>query len=116
MRHRRKKKILGRGKSHRKMLIKNLLKSFFIHEKIETTETKAKLIKPLVEKVITIGKKDNLQSRRKIIQKIGNNYIANKILKEISPRYKERSGGYTRIIKLGKRQGDNANVVQLTLV
>jgi len=116
MRHRKKKKILSRDKSHRTMLIKNLAKSFFVHEKIKTTEAKAKLVKPVVEKLITIGKQNNLLARRKIIQKINSNQIANKILKDIAPRYHDRSGGYTRIIKIGPRLGDGANTVYLTLV
>jgi len=116
MKHRKKKKILGRDKAHRKMLIKNLVKSFFIYEKIKTTEAKAKTIKPIVEKIITVGKKNNLSARRKIIKKIGSNKIANKILKEIAPKYKNRTGGYTRILKIGVRQGDGARVVYLTLI
>jgi len=116
MKHRKRRKILGRGRSHRIMLTKNLIKSFFIYEKIKTTETKAKLIKPLVEKLITIGRKNDLTSRRKIIKKIGSNNIANKILNDIAPRYKNRTGGYTRIIKVGTRQGDGAKTVYLTFV
>lgn len=116
MRHRNSKRILGRNRSHRKMLIKNLLKSFFINGKIKTTAVKAKAVKPIIEKLITIGKKNNLTSRRIIIKKIGSNVLANKILNDISPKYVERKGGYTRILKLGIRSGDGSKVVVLTLV
>lgn len=116
MRHRKKKKIISRGTSHRKMLIRNLAKSFFENKKVATTEAKAKLLKPFVEKLITIGKVNNLQSRRKIIQQISSNNLASKIINDIAPNYKERSGGYTRIIKLGPRQGDKAPVVHLVLI
>lgn len=116
MRHNKSKKTLGRPANHRRMLKKNLALSFFEHEKIETTTAKAKYIKPIIEKIITVGKKDNLTSRRYIIKKIGSNKIATKILKEISPKYKERKGGYTRIAKIGVRKGDGAETVYLTLV
>ena len=116
MRHRKKKKVISRGTSHRKMLIKNLAKSFFKNKKVVTTETKAKLLKPFVEKLITAGKVNNLQSRRRIIQQIGSNNLASKIINDIAPYYKERYGGYTRIIRLGPRQGDKASVVYLVLI
>ncbi len=116
MRHRKKQTTLGRGANHRRALMRNLARSFFLSGKITTTEAKAKAIKPTIEKLITIGKKDTLQNRRKIIQVTGSNNIANKIIKEVSPRYKERNGGYTRIIKIGNRAGDNAKQVYLQLI
>lgn len=116
MRHRKKNKVLDRGTSHRKALVKNLCRAFFEHEKIKTTETKAKVVKASVERLITIGKNNSLTSRRLLIKELGSNDIASKILKEISPRYKDRKGGYTKIIKLGGRQGDGAPIVQLILV
>jgi large subunit ribosomal protein L17 len=116
MRHRKHKKILGRPSDQRQSLAMNLMKSFFIYEKIKTTEAKAKFIKPKIEKMITLAKKNNLHSRRLIIAKIGSNIIYNKIIKDIIPRYTNRHGGYTRIIKIGSRQGDNARIVFLTLV
>jgi len=116
MRHRKKHKILGRSKSQRKALLKNLAKSFFIYKKIRTTRAKAFYLKPYVEKLITKGKINNLHSRRELIKKTGSSLIAKKILEEISPKYKGRKGGYTRIIRLGRRKGDRAEVVQLELV
>jgi len=116
MRHQKNKKILGRNKSQRRALVKNLMLSFFTHEKIKTTEAKAKLVKPEIEKIISLSKKNNLHSRRLIISRIGSQTIANKIINEITPQYKDRRGGYTRIIKLAKRQGDNARIVYLKLI
>ena len=116
MRHKISTKILGRPGNHRRMLTKNLALSFFQYGQIQTTITKAKYIKPIVEKLITAGKKDDLTTRRYIIKKIGSNKIATKILKEISPKYKDRKGGYTRITKLGKRKGDGAEEAILNLV
>lgn len=116
MRHRKKRKILSRGTSELRLLVRNLAKSFFTYEKIRTTETKAKLIRPVIEKIITIGKKNDLHSRRKIIKIIDNNKLASKIIKDISPKYATRNGGYTKIIKLGKRIGDNASLVEIKLI
>ncbi len=116
MRHRSTKKILGRGKAHRRSLTRNFVRSFFTYEKVRTTETKAKVMKSEIEKLITIGKTDSLKARRDIIKKIGSNTLATKIIKDISPRYKDRKGGYTRIMKIGTRSGDSAPEVYLTLV
>lgn len=116
MRHQKAKKTLNRPANHRRSLKKNLALSFFEHEKIETTVAKAKYIKPIIEKIITVGKKDNLTAKRYIIKKISSNKIATKIIKEISPKYKDRQGGYTRITKIGNRKGDGSETVYLTLV
>jgi large subunit ribosomal protein L17 len=116
MRHQKHKKVLGRDKAQRRGLVKSLLLSFFTHENIETTEVKAKMIKSEIEKIITLSKKGNLASRRLIIGKIGSPAIADKIITKLAPQYKDRPGGYTRIIKIGQRQGDNARVVYLKLV
>ncbi len=116
MRHQKHKKILGRDKAQRRGLMKNLLLSFFTYENIKTTEPKAKMIKSEIEKIITLSKKGNLACRRQIIGKIGSPAIANKIIAKLAPKYKDRPGGYTRIIKIGQRQGDNAREVYLKLV
>jgi len=116
MRHRKKRKVLNRGTSELRLMLKNMAASFFIYEKIRTTETKAKLIKPILEKIITIGKKNDLASRRKILKLMSNNALASKIIKNISTKYINRPGGYTRIIKLGRRKGDNAKIVEIKLV
>lgn len=116
MRHRKKHKILDRDKSHRKALLKNLAKSLFIHQKIKTTLAKAKYLKPFVEELITIGKNDNLANLRLLIKKIGSDKTAKKIIKEIAPKYKERKGGYIRIIRLGFRAGNGAEMVIIELI
>lgn len=116
MRHHKKKKVSGGGHAFQKALKRNLMYSFFTHDRILTTQAKAKLIKPLIEKVITTAKTDSLTSRRKLIKLLGSNTLATKIIKDIAPRYRERHGGYTRIIKRGPRRGDGAPVVYLAFV
>ena len=114
MRHKKRKKIISRGVSHRKALIQSLAKSLIIHGKISTTNTKAKIVRSYVERLITTGKNDNLSSRRKLIRKLNSNKLAHKVIKDISPRYKNRAGGYTKIIKIGRRKGDGAPLVYIT--
>ena len=116
MRHRKKKKILDRKIGPRKSLIKNLASSLIIHEKIKTTLAKAKFLRPIIENLITIGKKNNLISRRKLMAFFQNEKIVKKILEEISPRYKEKKGGYTRIIKGYQRKGDSAEMAIIELI
>lgn len=116
MRHRKKQKILDRDKSHRQAMLVNLAKALFIHQKIKTTSAKAKYLRHFVENLITIGKRNNLTARRLLIQKIGSPLIAKKIMEETAIKYKERKGGYTRIIKMGLRPGDGAEIVIIELV
>lgn len=116
MRHRKSTKILDRKTAPRKALIRSLAESLVIYEKIETTETKAKVLRPYVEKLITIGAKDDLTSRRKLLQKLLTKNAVNKVLEVLGPRYEKRPGGYTRIIKIGPRQGDGAKMVQISFV
>lgn len=116
MRHRKKGRTLGRTTDPRNALLRGLATNFLLYEKINTTEAKAKEIKPIVEKLITIGKENTLVSRRKLIQYLYTENAVNKVLEDICPRYKERSGGYTRIIKIGTRKGDGAPIVTLELV
>ena len=99
---------LNRTTSHRKALLMNLSNSLIKHEQITTTLSKAKELRPFVEKIITLGKKGDLVSRRKAISILQDQKNTKKIFDVISERYKERSGGYTRIIKIGNRFGDNA--------
>jgi large subunit ribosomal protein L17 len=116
MRHRKAGKILGRKKAPREALLRNLATSVILYEKIKTTEAKAKAVKPLVEKAITRGKTPTLASRRLLMKFFYTDHPVKKILEVLGPRYMERKGGYTRIIKLGARQGDGAAMVQLELV
>ena len=108
MRHRLGHKKLNRTSDHRKALIKNMLNSLVKYEQITTTLPKAKVLKPVAEKLITIGKKNTLSNTKRLVSKLQNIQTVNKIRKTLSKRYETRKGGYTRIIKAGYRYGDNA--------
>ena len=116
MRHKFGYKKLNRTSEHIKALIKNMLNSLIKYEQITTTLPKAKVLKPQAEKIITLGKKDNLQSTKRIISKLQDSKSANKVKKTLSKRYQERKGGYTRIIKAGFRYGDNAPMAIIEFV
>ncbi len=116
MKHLKKGKILDRKIGPRKALLRNLATNLILYEKIKTTEAKAKAIKPIIEKLITKGKSGDLHARRELIKYLYLDNAVKKVLEDLSPRYKERKGGYTRIIKLGTRQGDAAKVVQIEFV
>lgn len=116
MRHNKSGTTLDRKSAVRKMLLRNLATDLVMHEKIKTTSAKAKAVKPIVEKIITRGKKEGLANYRQILRYLTTESAANKVMKNLSPRYKERPGGYTRIIKLGNRKGDGAEVVQIEFV
>lgn len=115
MRHRNKVKTLDRKKSSRELLLRNLASSVLIYEKVKTTEAKAKIVKSLVEKMITTGKDGDLTARRKLIQILPQKKAIEKAL-ELGKKYKEKKGGYLRITKIGPRQGDGAEIVQIELV
>ena len=116
MRHRVSGKRLSRDTSHRRALYRNLVTDLLRYEKITTTEAKAKEVRGLAEKMITLGKKGGLHSRRQALSFILDKKVAEKVFTELAPRYAERPGGYTHIIKLGPRLGDQAPMVQLELV
>ena len=116
MKHNIKNKKLNRNSSHRKALLMNLSNALIKHEQITTTLPKAKALRPFVEKLLTMGKKADLLSRRKIISVIQDKGLSKKIIEVLAPRYKERNGGYTRIIKLGNRFGDNAPTAVIEFV
>ena len=116
MRHKLGYKKLNRTSEHRKALIKNMLNSLIKYEQIKTTLPKAKVLKPQADKIVTLGKNDSLQNTRKLISKLQYINIANKVKNTLSKRYKDRKGGYTRIIKAGFRYGDNAPVAILEFV
>lgn len=116
MRHRNKVKKLDRLKAPREALIRHLATSFILYEKIQTTSAKAKVLRPVVEKAITSGKEPTLAHRRKLMQLFYTDHPVRKILEVLGPRYKTRPGGYTRITKIGTRQGDGADMVQIELV
>lgn len=116
MRHAKKGYRLGTDESHHKAILKGLAMQLFTHEKIKTTEIKAKELRPYAEKLITLAKNGDVHSRRVAIKKLTEKDIVHKLFAEIAPKYSDRNGGYTRIRKLGNRQGDNAPVVQIELV
>lgn len=116
MKHRKKGKILGRPKASREALLRNLAAQVILYEKVRTTEAKAKAVRPLVEKVITVGRKPTLSSRRKLLRFFYTENPVKKILEVLGPRYEKRSGGYTRIMKLGHRKHDGADMAQIELV
>lgn len=116
MRHRRKGKTLDRKNGPRKALLRNLATSVILYEHVNTTLAKAKAVKPIVEKLVTVGKQKTLISRRKLASYLTIESAVNKVLEEMGPRYAERKGGYMRIIKLGVRQGDGAEMAQLQFV
>lgn len=116
MRHRVKGKILDRKIGPRKALLRNLATSLIIYEKIKTTKAKAKTVKPLVEKLITAAKANDLAARRKLIAVLFHPKAVKKTLEVLGPRYQTRKGGYLRIINLGRRAGDGAQICQIEFV
>ena len=116
MRHRVGYKKLNRTSEHRKALIKNMLNNLIKYEQIITTLPKAKVLKPQADKIITLGKKKNLQNTRRLVSQLQDKTNANKVIKTLSKRYEKRSGGYTRIVKAGFRYGDNAPLAVIEFV
>lgn len=116
MRHRVKKAILSRTKGPREALLRTLATSVILYEKVKTTKAKAKYVRPLVERAITVGKADTLTARRQLMKMLTLRNAVEKILKDLGPKYKERPGGYTRITPLKQREGDGAEIVQIELV
>ena len=116
MRHRFGYKKLNRTSEHRKALIKNMLNNLIKYEQIITTLPKAKVLKPQADKIITLGKKKNLQNTKRLVSQLQDKTNANKVIKTLSKRYEKRSGGYTRIVKAGFRYGDNAPLAVIEFV
>jgi large subunit ribosomal protein L17 len=116
MRHLKKGRRLHRSSSHRKALLQNLAVSVLIHERVQTTEAKAKEVRGLVDRIITWGKRGNLHARRLAVRQVRSRTVVKKVFDELAPRYRDRPGGYTRIMKVGYRHGDSAPMVVLELV
>ena len=116
MRHGLAHKKLNRTSEHRKALLKNMLNSLIKYEQIKTTLPKAKFLKPQADKIITLGKKETLQTTKMLVSKLQDIKSANKVKKTLSKRYQNRKGGYTRIIKAGFRYGDNAPMAIIEFV
>jgi large subunit ribosomal protein L17 len=117
MRHQKTRHKLSRDSAHRKALLMNLCKEVIEHERIKTTEAKAKAVKPELEKLITLAKRGDLHARRQALSTLGQDkFVVHTLFAEVAPRYAERPGGYCRILKLGPRQGDATEMVFLELV
>ncbi len=107
---------LGGGPAHERLLLANLAAALFTHKSIKTTETKAKRLRPVAERLITFAKRGDLHARRRVLAVIGDKNVVHELFTEIAPLVEHREGGYTRITKLGFRKGDNASMVQIELV
>jgi large subunit ribosomal protein L17 len=116
MRHQKKTRKLGRTSQHRDAMLANIVASLIQHKRVKTTLAKAKAARPLAEKLVTLGKGGTLHDRRLAVAKIGQKDVVSKLFKEVAPGFKDRKGGYTRIIKLGPRQSDSAPVAFLEWV
>jgi large subunit ribosomal protein L17 len=117
MRHQKQRNKLSRDAGHRRALLYNLCRQVIEHERIRTSQAKAKAAKPEVEKLITLAKQGNLHARRQALAWLNNDkFVVHKLFEEIAPRYAERPGGYTRIVKLGPRRSDSTEMVFLELV
>lgn len=116
MRHRKAKNKLGMNASHRHAMLRNMVTSLLEHERIVTTDAKAKALRSLADKMITLGKRGDLHARRQALEIIRSKDIAKKLFDEIAPRFKDRQGGYVRVIKKGRRPGDNAAMSLVELV
>lgn len=116
MRHRLANKKLGRNSAQRKALLRSLVTSFLDKERINTTLAKAKALRPVAEKIITLAKKNSLHARRKVLRFVYEKNVVKKLFEDIGPRFTERPGGYTRIIKTGQRAGDGAQLAIIELV
>jgi large subunit ribosomal protein L17 len=117
LRHRKTRHKLSRDSSHRRALLRNLSREVIEHERIETSQAKAKAVKPEVEKLITLAKRGDLHARRRALSALGQDkFVVHKLFEEVAPRYSERAGGYTRIVKLGPRRSDSTEMVYLELV
>ena len=116
MRHRASHRKLGRKTEHRISLLRNLAASLISHGRIRTTEAKAKELRPFVEKLVTLGKRDSLHARRRALSILPRREVVTKLFSDVSPRFSERPGGYTRILKLAHRQGDGASMAFIQFV
>ncbi|MDE2761730.1 MAG: 50S ribosomal protein L17 [Gemmatimonadota bacterium] len=116
MRHRKKGRSLSRSPSHRRALLRNMATSLLRHERITTTTARAKELRPYVERLITLAKRGDLHARRLVARRIADREVLGKLFDDIGPRYAERPGGYTRILKLGNRRGDAADMALIELV
>ncbi len=116
MRHGKRVPKLGRTAAHRKAMLRNMVTDLFRHEKIETTLPKAKALRPLAEKMVSLGKRGDLHARRQALAVVRDKGVVHKLFTELAERYRDRQGGYVRILKLGYRRGDNAPMALVEMV
>jgi large subunit ribosomal protein L17 len=117
MRHAKQRNKLSRDSAHRRALLRNLCRDVIEHERIQTSQAKAKAVKPKLEKLITLAKRGDLHARRQALSELSQDkFLVHKLFEEIAPRYADRPGGYTRIVKLGPRRSDSTEMVFLELV
>ncbi len=116
MRHRVRGRQLSRTASHRRAMLNNMVTEFFRHDRIVTTEAKAKELRPFAEKLITLARRGDLHARRQVERRIRDRVVAGRLFGEIGPRFASRPGGYTRIVKLGHRSGDGAEMARIELL
>ena len=117
MRHAKQRNKLSRDSAHRRALLRNLCREVIEHERIRTSQAKAKAVKPKLEKLITLAKRGDLHARRQALSELGQDrFLVHKLFEEVAPRYAERPGGYTRIVKIGPRRSDSTEMVFLELV
>ena len=116
MRHRAKGRQLSRTSTHKRAMLNNMAASLFLHERIETTEAKAKELRPFVERLITFARRGDLHARRQVERRIKDREATGRLFKEYGPRFAGRPGGYTRIVKLGHRVGDGAETARIELL
>src|SRR5215467_1235232 len=116
MRHQRTGKKLGRDSAHRKALYSNLTGALIEHGRIRTTVTKAKAVKPIAERMITLGRRGDLHARRQAVAFLRSKDVVHKLFAEVAPRYADRPGGYARIVRIGPRPGDSAEMAYLELI
>ncbi len=115
MRHRKKGRQLSRTRSHKRAMLRNMATSLFRHERIRTTEAKAKELRPFAERLISLARSDDVHSRRRAGRQIADREVLQKLFHDIGPRFRGRPGGYTRILKLGARKGDGAELALVEL-
>ena len=116
MRHRRKGRQLSRTRQHRKAMLRNMATSLFRHEGVETTVAKAKELRPFAERLITLARRGDLHARRQVERHIKDRAVTGRLFGDLGPRFAARPGGYTRIVKIGQRQGDGAEMARIELL
>lgn len=116
MRHRRDHRKLGRTSSHRTAMLRNMVTSLLEHEQIRTTDARAKEVRRVADRMITLGKRGTLHARRQALRVIRSRDVASKVFGALAERYRERPGGYTRIVKIGRRMGDSAPISMIQLI